>query len=239
MKLAEARYVGDRMWRRWNRALERRGFDSLRDRGGLDVRMASLMPGDGSGLHEYFVKLSHEVAGGQAKLAKGGGRTPFQILSDALDNGEAADVLRLVGVGESQPGTATNCLVKGPARVGEHGKEQTDEEIAEEQLEAEDVLFLEPESWGDLRRSPAQVCDLLEVTEDGGYPAAMPWLDRHGLGYVVVAVPPPLPPPPRDHEHWQLRRDRLDEARATMGVLARELADAHEWQRLLKAVDCR
>ena len=58
------------------------------------------------------------------------------------------------------------------------GQEQTDEEIADEQLEAEDVLFIEPESWRELRGSPVQVCNLLEVTEDGGYPAAMSWLDR-------------------------------------------------------------
>ena len=42
--------------------------------------MAEVKPGlwwfatGGSGLHEYFVKLAHEVTGGQAKLAKGGGR---------------------------------------------------------------------------------------------------------------------------------------------------------------------
>ena len=80
----QAEFVGERMHRRWTRRVQKRGFDSLRDSGGLDVRMATLKPGKGSGLHEYFVKLSHELTGGQAKLAKGGGRTPFQILTDRL-----------------------------------------------------------------------------------------------------------------------------------------------------------
>lgn len=91
--------VGERMWRRWQRALQRRDFDSLLEdskghRVGLDVRLASLTPSHGGGLHEYFVKLSHEITGGQAKLARGGGRTPFQLLLGALDTGLADDLQR-------------------------------------------------------------------------------------------------------------------------------------------------
>lgn len=177
------------------------------------------------------------IAGGQAKLARGGGRTPFQILSDALDNGEAADVYGWWEWEKASQGRRQIAWSKGLREWANMGREQTDEEIAEEQLETEDVLFIEPDSWREMRTRPARVCDLLEVTEDGGYPAAMSWLDRHGLGYVVVALPPPLPPPPRDHEHWQLRRDRSDEARSLMRGLVRELDEAQEWARLLRAVD--
>lgn len=236
--LAEAQHVGDRMWRRWNRALERRGFDSLRDSGGLDVRMASLRPGNGSGLHEYFVKLSHEVTGGQAKLAKGGGRTPFQMLSNALETGEAADVHGWWEWERASHGRRQIARSKGLREWANLGKEQTDEEIAEEQLEAEDVLFIEPDSWRQLRGSPVQVCNLLEATEDGGYPAAMAWLDRHGLGYVVVGVLPHRPPP-RDSEHWRLRRDRLSETRSVVAGLARELSEFRAWRALLRRFDMR
>ena len=101
--------------------MQKRGFDSFRDSGGLDVRMATLKPGKGSGLHEYFVKLSHEMTGGQAKLAKGGGRTPFQILNDVFETGEAEDVALLAGVGNRQLQPSSAHLVEGteqPARVG-------------------------------------------------------------------------------------------------------------------------
>ncbi len=48
--------------------------------------MATLTPGAAaSGLHKYFVKLTHEITGGQAKLATGGGRTPLQLLADAVE----------------------------------------------------------------------------------------------------------------------------------------------------------
>ena len=46
-------------------------------------------------------------------------------------------------------------------------KEQTDEEIAAEEPKGEDILFLEPESWHEIRRSPDQVYELLERAEDG------------------------------------------------------------------------
>jgi len=106
--------IGERMWQRWTRALQRRGFDSLRDSGGLDVRMATLKPGAASGLHEYFTKLAHEVTGGQAKLAKGAGRTPFQLLTDAVEG--LADEVNLWHEWEraskgrpSRSGTVTTC----------------------------------------------------------------------------------------------------------------------------------
>lgn len=234
----QARFVGERMWRRWNRALERRGFDSLRDSGGLDVRMASLRPGAGSGLHEYFVKLSHEITGGQAKLAKGHGRTPFQLLSDAVATGEAADIHSWWEWEQASHGRRQMAWSKGLREWAGMKQEQTDEEIADEQLEAEDVLFIVPESWHHLRRDPMMVCELLEVTEGGGYAAAMPWLERHGFGYVVVGVLPHRPPP-HGHEYWQLRRDRQQEAHALMGMVSRELEDGRKWQQLLAAIDGR
>jgi len=237
--LAEARHVGDRMWRRWTRALQRCGFDSLRRSAdgkdlGVDVRMASLKPGHGSGLHEYFVKLSHEITGGQNKLAKGGGRTPFQILTDALANGEAADVHGWREWELASKGRRQIAWSKGLREWAGLGQEQSDEEIAAEELAAEDVLFLEPESWRELRDTPERVCKLLEVTEDGGYPASMALLDQWSMGYLVAKVYPRPKPPPRDHEHWQLRRDRLDESKRLVGSLARELSETGAWWRQLR-----
>lgn len=183
--LQVARHVADRMWRRWNAALTRRGFDSLRDQGGLDVRMATLIPG-GFGLHEYFVKLSHEITGGQAKLAKGGGRTPFQMLSNALATGEAADVHAWWEWEQASHGRRQIAWSKGLREWAQLAGEQTDEEIADEQLQGDEVLFLDLDSWRALRVDPGRICDLLEVTEDSGYPAAMGQLKRWGLGYFLV-----------------------------------------------------
>lgn len=232
----QAQHVGERMWRRWDRALQRNGFESLQEAGGLDVRMASLKPGNDSGLHEYFVKLSHEITGGQAKLAKGGGRTPFQMLTDALANGEAADVHAWWEWEKSSRGRRQIAWSKGLREWAGLGREQTDEEIAAEEPGGEDVLFLEPESWYWLRGSPDLVCDLLEAAERGGFEAAAAQLDAWGLSYLMLTLPPKPPPLPRDHEHWQLRRDRSEEAHALVGNVTRQLSEALDWQNLLRSI---
>lgn len=175
--------VGERMWVRWSRALQRRGFDSLRDSGGLDVRLATLRPGAASGLHQYFVKLSHEITGGQAKLAKGGGRTPFQLLLDGVNIGLADDIERWWEWERSSKGRRQISWSMGLRRWAELEPEQTDEEIAEEELPGEDVLLLEPDGWRALRREPDRVCDLFETAERGGFPAAAALLDGWGIGW--------------------------------------------------------
>jgi hypothetical protein len=184
--LQVAQHVGDRMWARWNRALQRRGFDSLRDAGGLDVRMATLVPG-GFGLHEYFVKLSHEITGGQAKLAQGGGRTPFQILADTLATvRETGDVSDWREWEKASHGRRQIGWSKGLRDWAGLDAEQDDDEVAAEQLQGDELLFLDLDSWRALRGEPGRVCDLLEVAEDGGYRAAMTTLTGWGLGYMLV-----------------------------------------------------
>jgi len=186
VSIDQARYVGRRMWQRWNRALERRGFTSLRDLGGLDVRLASLKPGAAGGLHEYFVKLSHEIAGGYAKLARGRGRTPFQILADGLATGEAGDLNAWWEWEKASHGRRQIAWSTGLREWAGMDAEQSDEQVAAEEAGGDDMLFIEPASWRELRQDPDAVCDLLEAAEDGGYAAAMPWLRKRGLGYMIA-----------------------------------------------------
>jgi Replication protein len=223
---AGAERVGQRMWNRWSRALQRYGFDSLRDSGGLDVRMATLQPGNGSGLHEYFVKLSHEITGGQAKLAKGGGRTPFQILSDAVEG--LADDLDLWWQWErASLGRRQIAWSKGLREWAKLMPEQTDEEIAQEELLGEDLLVIP--GWPKLRRSPDDVCDVHDAAERGGLAAAGRVLDRLGVEWFPLQLPPKPPPPPptatpgpRVDNLSAAARDKLDRRR-------RLLVDYRRW----------
>ena len=69
-----------------------------------------------------------------------------------------------------------------------------------------------------------QVCELLAVTEDGGHPAAMSWLDRHGIGYIVTRVPPsPVTAAATITSIGSYGATDQAEARALMAGLAREL----------------
>lgn len=184
--LQVAQHVADRMWARWNRALMRRGFDSLRDSGGLDVRMATLIPG-GFGLHEYFVKMAHEVTSGQAKLAKGGGRTPFQILADTLAGLDGTgDVTDWREWERASHGRRQIAWSKGLREWAHLAAEQTDDEVAAEDIGGDELLFIDGDSWRELRGDPDRVCTLLEAAEDGGYPGALGRLRQWGLGWMLV-----------------------------------------------------
>jgi hypothetical protein len=208
----DADVIGQRMWQRWTRALRRCGFDSLMDSGGLDVRMATLKPGAASGLHEYFTKLAHEVTGGQAKLAKGAGRTPFQLLTEAV-NGLADEVDLWHEWERASKGRRQMEWSRGRRDLREWaglGAEQTDEEIAEEELTGDDLVLLAPESWRELREQPDQVCELLEATERAGFAAATALLDIWGLRWLPgkAALSWPKRPP---------GSARLDVERAEVG----------------------
>lgn len=239
VKRSSMRWVANRMHRRWTRRVQKRGFDSWREKGGLNVRLATLKPGKGSGLHEYFVKLAHEITGGQAKLAKGAGRTPFQLLTDALASGEVTDARAWQEWERGSLGRRQIAWSKGLRDWANLGQEQTDEEIAAEELQGEPAVALMPEGWHWLRDRPLAVCELHEYSERGGFPAAMRLLDSWGVAYMEMTLTPKPPPVAQDHEHWQLRRDRAQEAHRLVGSMARELAEEQEWNVRLRALGIR
>jgi hypothetical protein len=218
------------MWQRWTRAQRRNGFDSLMDSGGLDVRMATLKSGAASGLHEYFTKLAHEVTGGQAELAKGADRTPFQLLTDAVDG--LADEVDLWHEWErASKGRRQMEWSRGRRNLREWaglGEGKTDEEIAEEEPGGEELLLLMPESCRELRQLPERVCGLLEAAELGGFAAATFLLDSWGSDWMPgKAAPPWLERPPGSA--------RLDAGRAEgLRQVGRQLRRAHQatlWRR--------
>ncbi|HEX2264488.1 MAG TPA: hypothetical protein VHH52_12160 [Pseudonocardiaceae bacterium] len=55
--------------------------------------------------------------------------------------------------------------------------EQTDDEIADEELGGDELLLLMPGSWRELWQTPDRVCGLLEAAELGGFTAASALLD--------------------------------------------------------------
>jgi len=83
--------VGARMFARWRAELYRRGFDAS-DEHGLDVRKVHVAGGD---LADYFTKIAHEVTGSHRKEGtRRGGRTPMQLLADAVETYRVEDLER-------------------------------------------------------------------------------------------------------------------------------------------------
>lgn len=197
-----ARELAERMHDRWSSKLEGLGFESWRDSGGLDVRMASLDPAS-NGLHEYFTKMAFEVSGGYAKQARGKGRAPFQILADVFD-ADGDDPERLARDFELweewERGSKKRKQMawsKGLHERAGLGEEQPDDMVVDEfgnlvpatpDLPEDEVINLTPLTWAKLSRDPWACIRILEVAEDGGMSAACAWLDERGLRWYW---PPP------------------------------------------------
>jgi hypothetical protein len=177
---SDARDLAERMHRRWTAAVQRAGFDSLRDHGGLDVRMASLDP-EANGLHQYFTKMAFEISGGYAKEAKGKGRAPFQVLADFFATGLVDD---LDIWHEWEDGSRRRRQIAWSDGIRDRAgleEEVSDEDAANADMPADEAIKLHPNTHAALSRAPWLACELLEVAEDGGLDAACEWLDRHGL----------------------------------------------------------
>ncbi|MDD7940914.1 hypothetical protein PHK61_21060 [Actinomycetospora lutea] len=175
--------VGARMFGRWRRALERKGFDAS-DEHGWDLRKAQLGDGD---LADYFTKMAHEVTGAAGKKGRShGGRTPMQLLADAADTYEAIAMARWWEWEEASDGRRQLTWSRGQRDLRAFaglGCEATDEEIADEDQEADARLALEVATWSWLEANRYEP-QLLEIAERGGLRAASRWLDEHGLGYT-------------------------------------------------------
>jgi hypothetical protein len=205
IKVAE--HVAGRMYGRWERKVKALGFDCTEK--GFDVRGARLRPG-GNALHEYLVKLSNEVTGGMAKLAKDRGRTPFQILGDLLASGgevgrfeadlELWHEWEAGSHGRRQTGWSGG-LREWAVRYGAKLStvEKSDEDIANESLQTTDGLVIAPKSWHrGLANNPGRQCEFLETVEAGGYEAAAAKLDSWGLSYIAKYDESDKPSPPDD-----------------------------------------
>lgn len=180
--------IGARMFGRWRRALERRGFSASEEHG-WDLRRAQLGDGD---LADYFTKMAHEVTSGHRKETKSrGGRTPMQLLGEAVDTYEAGAMARWWEWEAASDGRRQLTWSTGRRDLRAFAglsREATDEEIAAEDQDADVRIALTAEGWARLRRTHEEP-ELLDVAERGGLAAAKDWLTSLSLCWVEVAAP--------------------------------------------------
>jgi hypothetical protein len=179
--------LGARVFGRWRRALGRKGFDAS-DEHGWDLRKAQLGDGD---LADYFTKMAHEVTGAASKHGRSrGGRSPMQLLADAVDTYRAEDLARWWEWEGASDGRRQLTWSRGgrDLRVlAGLGREATDEQIAHEDQEADVRLGLTSDTWTWLSAGSHEV-DLLEVVEKGGLAGARRWLEERGLAYTEASA---------------------------------------------------
>ncbi|WP_328305846.1 hypothetical protein [Actinomycetospora sp. NBC_00405] len=181
--------VGARMFARWRGALERKGFDASDDHG-WDLRRVQLGDGD---LADYFTKIAHEVTGSHRKEGqRAGGRTPMQLLADAVDTYEESAMARWWEWEQSSEGRRQLTWSTGRRdlrRLAMLGEEATDEDIAAEDLDADSRLALSGDTWDCVQRNN-RACELLSVAENDGLDAARTWLKDRGLLWSDAPTPP-------------------------------------------------
>lgn len=169
----------DELYQLWIVGLAKSNMEASREHG-VDVRLGT---GALDGLGKYLSKLTYETAGQRFKKGKRGGRTPFQVLEDALETGLASDMSLWFEWETGSKGMQQLVWSDGlKARSGV--KELKDEQIAEaDDLDGGTVLMITPASWNFVFWHAAE---LLHEAETGGGPAAMAWLDRHKCVYETT-----------------------------------------------------
>src|SRR3954453_24101977 len=186
VSLALAQEIGHRMWQRWTRVLERKGLTSWKHRGGVDVRMATL---GRDNLAHYFNKLAREVTYSHMKEARGG-CSPFKILTDGLATGDATDLDLWAEWEQASYGRRQLTWSLGThdlRKLAGLGAEQSDEEVAEEDLQGEDLIALPRPTWQALLHGELTT-DLLDAAEIGGLEGACSFLIVRSLTWVSVGA---------------------------------------------------
>lgn len=171
---------------RWEAGLAKHGVDFLRDSGGLDWTVAK----DARAIGNYVSKMqtstdaiSSEVTLGGFKKARGGNRTPFQILADILALGDVDDLRLWHEYEKASFGRRALTWSKGLRDWANLGVEQSDEEIAAEEIGDEALALFTHDAWREVRRFGA--AELLDVTESGGREAAYQWLDSREIDWQL------------------------------------------------------
>jgi hypothetical protein len=184
--------LGPRLFGRWHRALQRKGFSASEEHG-WDLRRAQLGDGD---LADYFTKMAHEVTGGHRKEGRArGGRTPMQLLADAVETYEESAIARWWEWESASDGRRQLTWSTGRRdlrALAGLGREATDEEIVEEDQDADTRLTITSEAWAwlaDVGRS----CALLAAGEAHGLDGARAWLRQHGMSWSEAESPPRRP----------------------------------------------
>ncbi|WP_328302134.1 hypothetical protein [Actinomycetospora sp. NBC_00405] len=195
--------VGARMFARWRATLERKGFDASEEHG-WDLRRVQLGDGD---LADYFTKIAHEVTGSHRKEGRrAGGRTPMQLLADAVDTYDETAVARWWAWEQASEGRRQltwSTGLRDLRKLAGLGAVATDEDVAAEDLEAEARLGLSVDAWEYVEHARLAP-ELLAVAEDGGMHAARNWLAARALPWIDEAERPRLPA--NDHRNVPLGR---------------------------------
>lgn len=175
-------------YRAWAAALRSRGLGAP----SRDAQSMKLVKDPAAALSEYLVKsvyspsgVEFEMTGSQNKKGRRGSRTPWQILYELLQTGDAQDLALWHEWERGSKGK--RALVWGRGVKERYGiGEQTDEEIAERETGDADDNILTVTDWAPVVRAPELGAGLLAAVRAGGFAAGAAFCDWNGIPYAMA-----------------------------------------------------
>lgn len=171
----------------YQRGLERSGYTCSYVRG-VHAEVATTRRDADVVLGKYLTKIASEVTRQDKKVANGGRFTPFDLLREAVEQGNADCLDRWHEYEQATFGTK---LLTWSGRRKERAdirtlaglrRERTDQEIADDELGDPIALVIPAEEWrGVWWRRMA----LVEAAELGGAAAAVDWLTERGIRWEL------------------------------------------------------
>jgi len=177
---------------KWGRFITEAGYRLPSDEHGVDVQRCHSAAEAGA----YVAKtqegkgVGNEMARADLKQGRQGGLTPFELLDEFRWTGDA-QVLRLWHEYEKAT-KGRQCITwsKGlkALLLADEDQDQSDEEIAAEEVGGDDVALIRNETWRKVVARPGLTAGILDAAERGGLEAINELLGRYG---VPAVAPPP------------------------------------------------
>lgn len=178
---------------RWARALVRNGWAP--GKLGYRFRLDLVNRSTAAGLAAYVTKvqdvgLGNEIARADLKRGRKSSRTPLQILADFGTDGLAADADLWLEYEKATAGKSALRWSRGlRAQLLPDVDEQTDEEIAAEDIGGDEVAVLLPYLWYRLTEIPGADAAILDAIESDGMEGLIRTLVAYRLGVDGVLTP--------------------------------------------------
>lgn len=186
----------DRLDRRWARALQRNGWNP--GKRGYRFRLDLVNRSTAAGLAAYVTKvqdsvghgLGNEIARADLKRGRKSSRTPFRILADFGTDGLAADLDLWLEYERATQGKSALRWSRGLRKLLlPDVEEQTDEEIAADDIGGDEVAGLLPHTWYRLTQIPGADAAVLDAVERDGMEGLIRVLVAYRLGTDGVLTP--------------------------------------------------
>lgn len=166
--------LGESMFARWSRALQRKGLRApIQNRGGLDVKaLVTSADNPAEDSASYLVKTTYaytadnagwEVAGGAMKDARGTNRAAFRILRDFVATGDLSDLDLWHEYEKASRGRMQLTWSRGFRDYLRLEAEKTDEEIAAEELGGDTIQTIPADEWRAVRHRQASILRAAEI----------------------------------------------------------------------------